>query len=259
MKHHIIHLQIWQMVAAYLFIVFLLAVVKWRKIPRLKEISISTIRMTGQLIIVGFLLIYLFKHPNPWLTVLVILIMEAFAVYNVYKQVKTPLSNQLKKVVAFSLVTGTIISLIFFNFVVIRFSPWFNPRYFIPIAGMLIGNAMTGVTLGVNSLVNDMDKLRHKVEVALMLGATTREASKEFVDEAFAAAVLPTINKMVGMGIVFLPGMMTGVILSGTSPLVAVEYQIAIMLGIAGSVSLSVILFVQLGYQSFFNSRSQLQ
>lgn len=123
---------------------------------------------------------------------------------------------------------------------------------------MIIGNSMTGIALGVNSLHAGMHDQKSKVEAALMLGATPKMASRDIVNQAFDAAMLPTINSMVTMGIVFLPGMMTGQILSGISPLVAVEYQIAIMLGIVGSVSLSVILFVQLGYRTYFNHRSQL-
>src|SRR6056297_2334437 len=96
------------------------------------------------------------------------------------------------------------------------------------------------------------------VESSLMLGATPKMASKSIVDNAFDSAILPTVNSMVGMGIVFLPGMMTGQILSGTSPVTAIQYQIAIMMGILGSVSLTVILFVQLGYKTFFNEHDQL-
>jgi putative ABC transport system permease protein len=94
--------------------------------------------------------------------------------------------------------------------------------------------------------------------MALMLGATPKMASKKVVDQAFDAAILPTINSMVGMGIVFLPGMMTGQILAGLSPLSAIQYQIAIMLGIVGCVSLTVILFVQMGYKTFFSDQAQL-
>jgi putative ABC transport system permease protein len=103
-----------------------------------------------------------------------------------------------------------------------------------------------------------MEKQKDLVEGALMLGATPKMASKQIVDDAFDSAILPTINSMVGMGIVFLPGMMTGQILSGTSPVTAIEYQIAIMLGILGSVALTVVLFVQLGYKTFFSEDSQL-
>lgn len=156
------------------------------------------------------------------------------------------------------MIIGTLTSLTFFLFVVVRISPWYDPRYFIPIAGMLIGNSMTGISLGVTRLADGMHSQAYLVEAALVLGATPKMAAKTIVDNAFDSAILPTINSMVGMGIVFLPGMMTGQILSGTSPITAIEYQIAIMLGILGSVALTVILFVQLGYRTFFNNHDQL-
>lgn len=254
----IINLQIWQMAAAYVFIVVLLFIVRLRGIPREKEILISSVRMTLQLILTGYILVYLFQNSHPVLTVFVIGIMEIFAIRNIYKRVKVSLSQQLKKIIAFSMVSGTISSLLYFILVVVNLSPWYDPRYFIPIAGMLIGNSMTGISLGVTRLVEGMTSHKHFIESALMLGATPKMASKEIVDNAFDSAILPTVNSMVGMGIVFLPGMMTGQILSGTSPVTAIEYQIAIMLGILGSVALTVILFVQLGYKTFFNEQQQL-
>jgi putative ABC transport system permease protein len=254
----VIDLQLWQMVASYVFIIILLFIVKLRGISREKEILISTIRMTLQLILTGYILVYLFNHINPFYTLIVIAAMELFAIYNIFKRTKTNLSKSLKKIIAMSMLLGTLSSLLYFLLVVVHISPWYDPRYFIPIAGMLIGNSMTGISLGVTRLLDGMYSQKHLVEAALMLGATPKLASKEIVDNAFDAAILPTINSMVGMGIVFLPGMMTGQILSGTSPVTAIEYQIAIMLGILGSVALTVILFVQLGYKTFFNEKSQL-
>ncbi len=255
----IIDLSIVQVLSAYLFIVVLMIILRMKGIPREKEVLIASIRMTLQLILVGYVLVYLFESMNPLFTLLVLLVMETFAVYNIIQRAKYPLSRGLKKIVALSMVLGTLTSLLFFLFVVIQISPWYDPQYFIPIAGMLIGNSMTGISLGVNRLVDGMKDQRALVESALMLGATPKEAAKEVVDSAFDSAILPTVNSMVGMGIVFLPGMMTGQILSGVSPVTAIAYQIAIMLGIVGSVSLTVILFVQLGYQSFFNDRAQLK
>ncbi|WP_085520525.1 ABC transporter permease [Tuberibacillus sp. Marseille-P3662] len=259
MENKIIDITLLQLISAYVFILILLVIVKLRKIPREKEIIIATFRMTLQLTIVGYILIYVFDHANPFFTIVIILIMEGFAIFNVYQRVKNSLGYDLKKAVAISLASGTLIALIYFNFVVIHFSPWYNPRYFIPIAGMVIGNAMTGVTLGANALTESMTSKRAHVEQALMLGATPKQATHDVIKHTFDNAILPTINNMVGMGIVFLPGMMTGVILSGVSPVLAVKYQLAIMLGITGSVSLSVIIFVQLGYKSFFNHRQQLK
>jgi len=255
----IIDLGILQVAAAYIFIVILMVILKVKGIAREKEVLIASIRMTLQLILVGYVLVYLFESMNPFLTILVLLIMESFAIYNIYQRSNHPLNKSLKQVVALSMILGTLTSLLFFLFVVIQISPWYDPQYFIPIAGMLIGNSMTGISLGVNRLLEGMLERKFLVESALMLGATPKQAAKEVVDSAFDSAILPTINSMMGMGIVFLPGMMTGQILSGVSPTTAIAYQIAIMLGILGSVSLTVIIFVQLGSQSFFNKRDQLK
>lgn len=254
----IIDLEIYQLIFAYIFIVILLFIVRRRGISREKEIIISSVRMTLQLILIGYVLIFLLDYNTPIYTIMFLAIMETFAIFNIFKRVKTKLSNKIKKVIAFSMLIGTITCLLYFVLIVIRLSPWYDTRYFIPIAGMLIGNSMTGISLGVTRLVDGMYKQRNEVETALMLGATPKIASKHIVDDAFDSAILPTINSMLGMGIVFLPGMMTGQILSGISPLIAIKYQIAIMLGILGSVALTVIIFVQLGYRTFFDDHSRL-
>ncbi len=253
-----VNLNIWQLVAAYVFVIILILIVRMRGIAREKQILLSTVRMTVQLVLVGYLLVYLFDNINPFFTIGVVIIMEVFAVYNIFKRAKYRLSKRLKRAVAISMTIGTLNCLFYFLLVVLRVNPWYNPRYFIPIAGMIIGNSMTGVSVGVNQLVDGMQTKKHLVESALMLGASPKIAAKDIVNSAFDSAILPTINSMLGMGIVFLPGMMTGQILSGTSPLTAIEYQIAIMLSILGSVALTVVIFVQLGYKSFFNSEDQL-
>lgn len=254
----IIDLQIYQLVGAYIFVLLLMIIVKLKGIPREKEILIASVRMTLQLILTGYVLVYVFKIPSPWYTILILIAMESFSIYNIIKRSKVKLSFKLKQIIALSMVLGTVSCLLYFLFIVVQISPWYNPQYFIPIAGMLIGNSMTGISLGVNRLVDGMYTKKNMVEGALMLGATPKDASKHIVNDAFDSAILPTINSMVGMGIVFLPGMMTGQILSGVSPITAISYQIAIMLGILGSVSLTVMLFVQLGYKTFFNNQSQL-
>src|SRR5690625_5302028 len=130
----------------------------------------------------------------------------------------------IKDFISSSMVDGSLISLIYFNVDVLNVSPWFEPKYIIPIACMMIGNAMTGVTLGVQSLLDNMIDNREKIEGSLMIGATPNKAVKPYVDRAFDSAVLPTINNMIGMGIVFLPGMMTGHILAGLSSTLAIKY-----------------------------------
>jgi len=254
----IIDLGFWQVVLAYVFAMIVLAIVKKRGVRREKELIISSIRMTVQLILTGYILTYIFANPHPLVTIAIIILMECFATYTVYKKFKGKLSKKLKRIIAFSMGIGTISCLLYFLLIVIRINPWYDPQYFIPIAGMLIGNSMTGISLGVKSLLEGMTTQKNLVEEALTLGATPQMATKNIINKTFDAAIMPTLNTMLGMGIIFLPGMMTGQILSGTAPTTAVTYQIAIMLGILGAVSLPVITMLQLGYRSFFNEEDQL-
>ena len=254
----VIDLHLWQMAAAYVFVLVLLIIVKLKGISREKEILISSVRMTLQLILTGYILVYIFDNPSPLFTIIILVAMEGFSIFNIIKRTKAKLPSKLKVIIAASMITGTVSCLFYFVFVLINISRWYDPQYFIPIAGMLIGNSMTGISLGVSQLTEGMQSRKDLIEGALMLGATPKSASKQIIDNAFDSAILPTINSMLGMGIVFLPGMMTGQILSGVSPLTAIEYQIAIMLGILGSVALTVIMFLQLGYKCFFNTQKQL-
>jgi len=169
----------------------------------------------------------------------------------------TNTTDEAKKLIALAMFTGITVNLVYFMFVVLQLDPWYNPQYFIPIGGMIIGKTMTGVSLGVNNLLTGMRDRQANIEGALMLGASPKTASKSIVNEAFDQAMLPTVNAMVGMGIVFLPGMMTGQIIAGQAPTTAIKYQISVMLGVAGTVSITVLIFLHLAYKLFFNEREQ--
>ncbi len=253
-----IDLTLLQVALAYIFVIIVLIIVRARGIKREKEIVLSSVRMTLQLMLVGYLLVYLFENPNALITAAVLVLMEAFAIFTVFNRFKKALTTPLKWVIATSMSIGTVLCIVYFLVVVIRISPWYDPQYFIPISGMIIGNSMTGISLGVKTLLDGMGQQKAAVEEALILGATPQDASKTVVNSAFDAAILPTVNSMVGMGIVFLPGMMTGQILSGTLPTTAIAYQIAIMLGILGAVALTVIIMLGWGYRTFFNKQDQL-
>ena len=134
----------------------------------------------------------------------------------------------------------------------------FNPQYTIPLAGMIMGNSMTGVTLGLKTFNENIRSQRTKIETLLNLGATPKKILLPYVNNAVETALLPTMNSMVGMGIVSLPGMMTGQILSGTLPTTAILYQISIMIAICTSVCLTVFCSLHFGYKTLYNSRNQI-
>ncbi len=243
----------------YLFVLLVLATARRWKIGRTGEILIATVRMTVQLIAVGYVLEFIFARPNVWITLLAFAVMETFAIRNIFARVKLTTPPALRRVIVMSMLCGTVGVVFVFLLVIIGIDPWYAPRYFIPIGGMVIGNSMTGIALGYERLATGIQQNAERVEAALMLGATPAAAAHHYARDAFSAAIMPTINAMVGMGIVFLPGMMTGQILSGSAPTLAIRYQIAIMLGILGSVTLTVFLMTEFGYRTFFTSDCRLR
>ncbi len=248
-----------RLLAGYVFILLLLFLVRNLGIKKEKEIIIASIRMTLQLLFMGYILVYIFDQSRFYVTLLVYAIMIFFAIRNIFSRVNLPVSKKLRNVIIVSMISGTVFTAFYFLLLVINIQPWYDPRYFIPIAGMIIGNSMTGVSLGVERLIGEMKAKKQLIEGALMLGATPRDATIEIIKSVFTSAIMPTINSMVGMGIVFLPGMMTGQILAGMSPLIAIEYQIAIMLAILGAVSITLFMLTHFGYPTFFNRYSQLE
>ena len=248
-----------RLIFAYAFVLLLLILVRGQGIAKEKEIIISTLRMTVQLILMGYVLIYIFERSLVYITLAVFLLMLFFAIRNIFARIKASINKKLGRIIIASMVTGTMVTTFYFLLLVINLDPWYEPRYFVPIAGMVIGNSMTGIALGAERLIGEMKARKVLVEGALMLGATPKEATAAITGDVFTAAIMPTINSMVGMGIIFIPGMMTGQILAGASPLVAIEYQIAIMLAILGSVSITLFMLTRLGYQTFFNKWSQLE
>ncbi|MED1407550.1 ABC transporter permease, partial [Bacillus mycoides] len=160
----VIELQIWQLAAAYIFILILIGLVKLKGIPREKQIALATFRMTIQLVLVAYVLTYVFENSNPFYTIALITSITTFAIFNIYKRVNIPMSKELKRVAALSMVAGSIGPLLLFIFVIIGHDPWYAPQYIVPITGMLVGNAMTGVSLGANTFLNNMKSQRGQIE-----------------------------------------------------------------------------------------------
>ncbi len=259
MNNSVMNLSVLQLSIAYVFVLIMLIIFKSRGIKRERQILIASTRMTIQLTIMGYILMFVFKNPSWWLTSIMIAIMISFAIYNSINRVKYQMSKELKRIISFSMTFGALLTAVFFIVIVLNVRPWFNPQYFIPISGMIIGNSMTGIALGANKLCSSFEDKRIEIENSLMLGASPRAAAKEIVNSAFDTAILPTMNNMLTMGIVSLPGMMTGQILSGTFPITAIKYQIGIMLAILGSTAVSTVIFVTLGYRTFFTKDSRLR
>lgn len=258
MSSQVIDLPMHSMLLAYIFILVLSFIFMRLGIHRQRQLVVASLRMSIQLSIMGYVLMYVFDRPAWWLSLLVVTGMESVAIYNAMKRVKLSMSRQLKRVICLSMVTGYVATIAFFISVVLSPKPWFMPQYFIPISSMIMGNSMTGIALGANSLTRSFVDQRARIENSLMLGATIGRASREAVTNAFDSAILPTMNNMLTMGLVNLPGMMSGQLLSGVFPMTAIKYQVAIMLAIIGCTGIAIAMFVTLGYRTFFTKSEAL-
>lgn len=258
MNDSVMDLSLLNLGFAYIFVLLILLIFKSRGIARERQIVTATIRMSIQLTIMGYVLMYVFEHPSWYLTLLVLGVMVSFAIYNAKKRVKYAMPVKLRWMMAAAMIIGYILTAFVFLLLILQVDPWFNPQYCIPISGMIIGNAMTGIALGANKLCSGMRERKHIIENSLMLGATPKAATHDIVNDAFDSSLLPTMNNMLAMGIVSLPGMMTGQILSGTFPITAIKYQIGIMMAILGCTAISVVIFVSYGYKTFFTKHDTL-
>jgi putative ABC transport system permease protein len=148
---------------------------------------------------------------------------------------------------------------VFALLIVLRPAPWYDPRYAIPLLGMILGNCMTGVGLGLDTLTTSLANRRAGVEAQLMLGASRRAATAPVTRDALRSALMPVINSMAATGVVSLPGMMTGQILGGVPPVEAVKYQILVMFLIAGGTGLGAVTAVLAGVYRLTDARHRLR
>lgn len=252
----IVQLNIIQFSLIYMLLIIVLYIMKRSKINQSKLLFIASFRMTVQLVLAGFILTYIFKDPKPIFTIIYIVAMVVFSIHRILSRNKG-LNRNFKIGVSFSIAISGVAILSYFVIVIVGESI-LNPQYTIPLAGMIIGNSMTGVTLALKTFTETLKTQKDKIDSLLNLGVTPKKILVPYVNNALETALLPTMNSMMGMGIISLPGMMTGQILSGTLPTVAILYQIAIMIAICSAVCLSVFCSLNFGYKSLYNNRNQI-
>jgi putative ABC transport system permease protein len=223
-----------------------------------RPLLLAATRMVVQLLLIGAVLDWLFRQEDPLAIALLALAMAgiagAAAVNRTRQRFAGIYANSLLSVLASSaLVTGVALTGI------IRPEPWYAARYVIPLLGMVLGNTLNGISLSLDRLMEGFRSGREEVETRLCLGASRWEACREVVREAVRIGMIPTINSMMVMGLVSLPGMMTGQILQGAAPAAAVRYQIVILFMIAAGTALGVVGVVLLGYLRLTSREHQLR
>lgn len=223
------------------------------KIGLEKDILAGSVRAVIQLTAIGLVLKYVFNLNNAPLTSLILIVM----VYNAATvAAKRGAGIGHVQVISFmAILVGLVITL---GSLIIFKAVSYQPSEVIPVSGMVVGNSMVALSLLYRNLLGSFADRREEVEVKLCLGATPREASKNLIRNSIKTAMVPTIDSMKTLGIVQLPGMMTGLILAGTSPEVAIKYQIMVAFMLTGAVTISGFVASYWAYRRFFNNMAQL-
>lgn len=225
-----------------------------------RQLAIAAVRMVVQLAAVGAVLTLLFGVASlPW-TLAMALVMVLVAGREVVARQTHRFTAGWGYLIGTATMTVAAGSLTAVALVgTLRPEPWYDPRYAIPLLGMILGNTMTGIALGLDSLTTAVAVERSAIEARIALGATRWQAMHRPVRSAMRRGLMPLVNAMATTGIVSLPGMMTGQILAGAAPADAVRYQILVMFLIAGATGIGVLAAIYAAAWRLTDERDRLR
>ncbi len=231
---------------------------RWQRVGLGRDVVIGAIRAVVQLVLVGYVLVYIFRLDQWYLVVAALLVMVAVATKTAVDRQDKP-GRGLFGIVGVAMLIGSGLTLVYVGAVVVRMDPWYSPRYLIPLFGMIVGNAMNAAALAAERLAGEMQARRAEIEAYLALGADPVRATRDAVRRAIRASMIPMVNSLMVVGIVALPGMMTGQIIAGASPLTAVRYQIVVMFMLMSAVAVTGTAVTLWYRKTFFTPAQQLR
>ncbi len=225
-----------------------------------RQLLFSAARSTLQLLLIGVVLKVLFENAQLLWVALMAGVMITLAGREVMVRQKRRLVGGWGfGVGTLSIFVSSFAITVLALLVVIGSNPWYSPQYAIPLLGMILGNTMNGIALGLDRLTQDAAQKRQIIETRLALGQNWKQAISDCRREAIRVGMIPIINAMSAAGVISLPGMMTGQILAGTPPVEAVKYQILVMFLIAGGTGFGTVVAVSLAARRLFDERQRLR
>lgn len=243
---------------AALLILLNAAISIWLRLRLERLLFLAALRSVVQLLLLGLVLRWVFEARDPWIIGGIMLGMASLAGFEAARRSGFKLRRMLPMTLLVMLFASLSITL-FATQGILQVTPWYEARYLIPILGMILGNALNGISLGLATVLRGFRERRTEVELRLAHGATPREASRDVLRDAIRTGMIPILNSMVAAGVISIPGMMTGQILGGEEPQTAAFYQIFILFCIAGSVALGTTGVVYASLGLVFDDRWRLR
>ena len=260
MQQELIDLAWWQLGIGAGLVVALAAVTWYGRLGLSRELLVAATRMVIQLALIGLVLETLFSVAAFHWVALMAMVMLLLAGREVMSRQKRRMTGGW----AFAIGTGSMFVssfavTVFALLAIVGPQPWYAPQYAIPLLGMLLGNTMTGVALGMDRLTDSAWRQRTVIEGRLLLGMTWNQAIADLRRDAMRSGMIPIINGMAAAGVVSLPGMMTGQILAGSPPALAVKYQVLVFLMIAVGTGFGTVAAVMAASRRLFDERQRLR
>jgi putative ABC transport system permease protein len=254
----VVDLSFWELGLALLLVAVVIAISARQALGLERDLLIGAVRTVVQLYLVGLILAAVFTAARWYWVPLILCVMIGVATHAAVSRLSRPIPG-IYWIAAAALSISTAATLSYVIGLVVRPRPWWEPQYLIPIAGMILGNSMTSAALAGDRLQADLAARREEVEARLALGFSGREAVQPLVRASLRASMIPTVNGMMTVGLVQLPGMMTGQILAGLSPLVAIRYQIVVVCMQAVATAIGSLLLIRLLADRYLTPAHQLR
>jgi len=245
---------------AALPLLILIALLAYMRLGVSRQLLTGALRTLVQLSLVGAVLTAVFENENPLWTIGFSMVMICAGTYEVTRrQNRKFLAGWSAALSLIGLLSAAVLSTGYALMVVLDVDPWWKPQYAIPLLGMILGNTMNGVSLGLNTLTNGVWQQRAVIENRLALGQSAQESVRDIKRDCLRNALTPIMNSLAVCGVVSLPGMMTGQILAGNDPQVAARYQMMIMYLIGTGCAAGCLVTVSLASHRLFDKRDRLR
>ncbi|HYY23398.1 MAG TPA: iron export ABC transporter permease subunit FetB [Thermoleophilaceae bacterium] len=248
------HISLGRVALALALVAVAAAVSLWRRTELEGDLAVAVIRSFVQLTAIGYVIQAIFDSDSLWLVALLLAVMVAFGSFTAWQRARA-VPGALGPIVL-ALATAGVVTL---GLVVGLGVFKAQPRYLVPVGGMVIGNSMTAAAVSLNRLADEVAAQAPRIEATLALGATARQAATGLVTRSLRSGMIPLIDSTKTTGVVFFPGTMVGMLVAGAGPLDAVRLQLVLLWTLLGAVALAALIATTLGYRGFFTPAHQLR
>jgi putative ABC transport system permease protein len=249
-----IDVSLGQVAAALALVAVAVAVSFWQRAGLEEEIGIAVVRSFIQLTAIGFVITFIFDEDELVFVIALIAVMVGFGALTARQRARRVPDAFWPLLVALGVAaTGTLGLVVALGV----FEP--EPRFLVPVGGMVVGNSMTASAVALNRLGDEVHDSAREIEATLALGATSTQAAAPIVRRSLRSGMIALVDSTKTTGLIFFPGTMVGMLLAGAEPEDAVRLQLILLYTLLGSVALAGLISITLAYRNFFTPAHQLR